>query len=156
MIRPTTPEDADSLIALADETGMFKPLEIEALGEVLHDYFAENQQLGHRAVTAEAAGVITGFAYYAPAAMTEGTWHLWWIAVKKGLQGKGQGGDLLRHVEEGVRASGGRHLLIETGSLPHYEPTRQFYLKHDYDRHAVIEDFYAAGDSMVIFRKKFA
>ena len=46
-------------------------------------------------------------------------------------------------------------LFIETSSLPMYEPTRRFYLKHGYEQHALLKDFYAAGDSMVVFRKSF-
>ena len=46
-----------------------------------------------------------------------------------------------------------RVLFIETGSPPHYELTRRFYLKHGYEQHALLKDFYADGDSMVVFRK---
>lgn len=36
----------------------------------------------------------------------------------------------------------------------HYAPTRQFYLRHGYDREAVLRGFYADGDDMVVFRKR--
>ena len=55
-----------------------------------------------------------------------------------------------------IRQLNGRLLLIETSSLPHYELTRRFYLKHHYDQAAVLRDFYADGDDMVVFRKHFA
>jgi ribosomal protein S18 acetylase RimI-like enzyme len=83
--------------------------------------------------------------------MTDRTWHLYWIAVLKGQQGRGLGGELLHHVEADVRARGGRLLVIETSSTPHYEPTRRFYLKHGCTQSAVIHDFYADGDGMVVF-----
>lgn len=51
-------------------------------------------------------------------------------------------------------ARGGRLLLIETSSLPHYEPTRRFYLKHGYERSCAIADYYADGDDLVVFRKR--
>ena len=154
MIRPTTPADTDTLVALTEATGLFKPLEIVALREVLDDYHATNQADGHFAITCEEAGAIVGFAYYAPAPMTEGTWHLYWIAVRNDQQGQGVGTRLLRHVENDIRATHqGRVLLIDTGSLPHYERTRQFYRKNGYEQHALLQDFYAEGDSMVVFRK---
>jgi GNAT superfamily N-acetyltransferase len=153
MIRPTRPEDTAVLLPLADETGVFKPLEIQALREVLDDYHADNHAAGHRAVTCEREGQIAGFAYFAPAAMTEGTWYLWWIAVRKDAQAGGIGSELLRHAEDEVRRRAGRQLLIETSSLPHYDPTRRFYLKHGYEQAAVLSDYYARGDNMVIFRK---
>ena len=153
MIRPTTPADIPTLVALTEATGKFKPLEVVALQEVLDDYFAENQGHGHRSATLEQDGVILGFAYYAPAPMTDRTWHLWWIVVRHDQQGGGIGTALLRHVEEDIRKEQGRILFIETGSQPHYEPTRRFYLKHGYELHATLHDFYAAGDGMVVFRK---
>ncbi len=61
----------------------------------------------------------------------------------------------MRHIENDVREARGRLLLIETSSLPHYEPTRRFYLKHGYETAAVLADYYADGDDMVVFRKRF-
>lgn len=157
MIRSITPADTAVLVALTEATGLFKPLEIVALGEVLDDYFAENQAAGHVAIACEDAGGIVGFAYYGPAPMTLGTWQLWWIAVQKSQQGRGVGSRLVRHVEDDIRANHhGRVLFIETGSLPHYELTRRFYHKLGYEQHALLKDFYAAGDSMVVFRKALA
>ncbi len=153
MIRPTIPADTPTLLTLAEETGVFKPLEIEALKEVLDDYHAGNEREGHLSVTYEQDGRPIGFAYYAPAAMTDRTWYLYWIAVSKHTQARGLGGRLLRHAEEDIRQVGGRLLLIETSSLPHYELTRKFYLKHHYEQAAVLRDFYADGDDMVVFSK---
>jgi ribosomal protein S18 acetylase RimI-like enzyme len=156
MIRTTVPADTPTLHALAHATGVFKPHEMDALQEVLDDYHAENHAEGHKAVTYEKDGKVLGFAYYAPASMTDRTWYLYWIAVTKQTQARGIGGTLLRHVEDDVRKLKGRVLLIETSSLPHYDLTRKFYLKHGYDQEAVLRDFYADGDDMVIFRKRLA
>jgi ribosomal protein S18 acetylase RimI-like enzyme len=156
MIRPTVPADTPALVSLADQTGVFKPLEIEALREVLDDYHETMKGEGHISVTYEKDGQPIGFAYYAPAAMTDRTWYLYWIAVSKNTQARGVGGYLLRHAEQDIRKAGGRLLLIETSSLPHYELTRKFYLKHAYEQAAVLRDFYADGDDMVVFRKHLA
>src|SRR5579884_2787527 len=145
MIRPTKAEDTPTLLRLTEATGVFKPHEVVALNEVLDDYHAAGHAAGHRSVTLEEHGVIVGFAYYAPAAMTDRTWYLYWIAVVKGRQGGGQGSRLLRHVEDDARAQGARLLFIETSSLPHYEPTRRFYLKHGYENAAALRDYYADG-----------
>jgi GNAT superfamily N-acetyltransferase len=154
VIRPTERSEAELLIAMTDATGLFKPIEVEALREVFDDYFAENHNLGHISVTCEESKQPLGFAYYAPAPMTDRSWYLYWIVVRKDVQARGVGSRLLRHSEEDIRSRRGRVLFVETGSLPHYELTRQFYLKHGYERHALLKDFYAAGDSMVIFRKE--
>lgn len=153
MIRPTVPEDTDTVVALTEATAMFRPAEVRALREVLDDYHATNRGHGHQSVTYEADGEVLGFAYYAPAAMTDRTWYLYWIVVRKDRQARGIGRELMRFVEDDVRRRRGRLLLIETGSLPHYEPTRRFYLTLGYEQHALLRDYYADGDSMVVFRK---
>ncbi len=152
-LRPTTPDDTDTLVAITEATGLFRPIEVAALREVLDDYHAANHEHGHRSVTWEESGAVVGFAYYAPAAMTDRSWYLYWIVVRNHVQARGIGSKLLRHVEDEIRASDGRVLFIETGSLPYYDLTRKFYLKNGYTQDAVLMDFYAAGDSMVVFRK---
>ena len=155
MIRPTTREETTLLVKLTEATGLFKPMEVEALVEVFDDYFAGDIDLGHRSITAEQNGVVMGFAYYAPAAMTDRTWYLYWIAVRKDVQARGIGTELLNFVEKDIQAQTGRVLFIETSSTPHYEKTRQFYVKNNYETHALLKDYYAAGDSLVVFRKAF-
>jgi ribosomal protein S18 acetylase RimI-like enzyme len=154
MIRPTVPKDTPALKALAEGTGVFSPGDVQALQEVLDDYHAENHQEGHRSVTYDHNGQPIGFAYYAPTAMTDRTWHLWWIAVSKEIQARGIGGKLLRHIEDAIRTENGRLVLIETSSLPTYDLTRRFYLKHGYTQLAVLKDYYADGNDMVYFAKR--
>lgn len=154
MLRPVTPDDTLPLVALADGTGMFKPQEIKGLREVLDDYHLREHLQGHLCLAAEMEGRVEGFVYYAPAALAEGAWHLYWIAVARQYQGRGLGSVLLHRAEGDARERGGRILFVETSSLPHYDPTRRFYVKHAYQVAAVIEDFYADGDDMVIFRKR--
>jgi ribosomal protein S18 acetylase RimI-like enzyme len=156
MIRPTTPADTQALLELTRGTGVFKPHEIEALDEVLSDYHTDNHSLGHVAVTDERHGRVVGYAYYAPAAMTDRTWYLYWIAVTRDTHAKGVGSGLLRHAEEDIRSKNGRVLFIETSSLPHYDLTRKFYLKHSYEITGVLKDYYGDGDDMVVFRKRLA
>ena len=156
MIRPTTPEDTPALLKLTEGTGVFKPHEIQALDEVLSDYHAGNRDEGHVAVTDERHGRVVGYAYYAPAAMTDRTWYLYWIAVTKDTQARGIGTYLLRHAEDEIHKARGRVLFIETSSLPHYAPTRRFYEKHGYEVTGVLRDYYSDGDDMVVFRKRLA
>jgi GNAT superfamily N-acetyltransferase len=141
---------------MAARTGVFKPLEISALREVLDDYHATARDEGHRSITCEADQTIQGFAYFAPTPMTDRTWHLYWIVVDKDLHARGIGSRLLDRVESAIRQADGRLLIIETSSLDHYALTRQFYLKHRYDQSVIIPDFYSDGDGMVVFRKRLA
>lgn len=154
MIRNTDPEDISALIDLAQATNVFKPHEIVALREVFDDYYAKERENGHRCITYSQEDRPLGFAYYAPASMTDRGWYLYWIAVEKGRQVQGIGSALLARVEEDIHQHGGRLLLIETSSLPHYEPTRRFYLKHDYHQASVLADFYADGDDLIVYCKR--
>lgn len=156
MIRPIAPTDTDGLVELTAGTGFFKPMEVDTLREVLDDYHAGNADLGHRAFVSDEGGRLLGYVYHAPAAMTDRTWYIYWIAVAADHQGQGLGGRLLAHAEDDVRNLGGRLLLIETSSTSHYEPTRRFYLKHGYALAATVEDYYADGDGQVIFSKRLA
>lgn len=154
MIQACEPADSTVLVQLASETGVFKPHEIVALEEVLVDYHTTNRELGHVCVRFVSKAGLEGFAYYAPASMAERAWYLYWIAVSKLSQARGIGSQLLTYAEQDIRQRDGRLLLIETSSLPYYDLTRKFYLKHGYDQAATIADFYADGDSMVVFSKR--
>ncbi len=156
MIRPTTPADTPDLLAITEATNVFKPSEIQALREVLDDYHSAMFEAGHRSMTFVADDRPVGFAYYAPASMTDRTWYLYWIVVSVNHQGNGVGSKLLQLVEKQVRDHEGRLLLIETSSLPHYRLTREFYLKHGYEVGAVISGYYADHDDMVVFRKRLS
>jgi ribosomal protein S18 acetylase RimI-like enzyme len=155
MIRPIMPADSEALIELTTGTGFFKPIELTTLREVLNDYHKEDRLAGHRAFLWEEADRLIGYVYYAPAPMTDGAWYLYWIAVANGTRGRGLGGRMLDFVEKDVRDRGGRLLLIETSGLAHYEPTRRFYFKYGYTVVAQIADYYAEGDGLTVFAKRF-
>ena len=156
MIRPAAPSDTNTLVALTAGTGFFKPLELDALREVLDDYHATNREQGHRAFAWEEAGIVLGYVYHAPTPMTDRSWHLYWIAVDATQQGRGLGGKLLTFVETDIRDRDGRLLIVETSTTPHYEPTRKFYLKYGYTLVGEVADFYADGDGMAVFTKRLA
>jgi ribosomal protein S18 acetylase RimI-like enzyme len=152
MIRPTTPDDKAALIALADAIGLFCPNDLEVLGGMLTDYFSGNSDSDRFWITDDDDGPV-GVAYYAPEVMTDGTWNLYFIAVRPDRQGQGRGAALLHYVEQMLTARGERLLLVETSGLPSFERTRAFYRKCGYEEEARIRDFYKAGDDKVVFRK---
>ncbi len=154
LLRPTRPEETDVLVEMAADTGVFKPIEIETLRHVLDDYHGPKPEAGHAAVTVLLDGIPVGFAYFGPNEITDRTWMLYWIFVQRSLHARGLGTKILDYVEAEIRAEGGRVLVIETSGLPNYLPTRNFYLKLGYDQVAVVPDFYADDDDMVVFWKR--
>ena len=86
--------------------------------------------------------------------MTDRSWYLFWIIVGPDNQRRGIGSKLLRLAEDDIRRKQGRLFLIETSSLPRYEPTRQFYFRHGFEKVATLKDYYADGDDMIVFGKR--
>jgi hypothetical protein len=60
---------------------------------------------------------------------------------------------LLTQVENEIRARGGRLLLVETSATSGYALARHLYETSRYRCQAVIHDFYAPGDDLMVYVK---
>jgi ribosomal protein S18 acetylase RimI-like enzyme len=101
----------------------------------------------------EEEGKVAGYYCIGPTPATEGTFDLYWIAVDPACHGRGVGSALDEHAAALARERGGRLLVAETSSRPHYEPTRRFYAGRGYAELARIRGYYRADDDLVIFGK---
>ncbi len=156
MLRPMVRADRQPVLALVEATGFFTYEEIKVAEELIDIYLQNPEQRDYFVVVVEDdRGQVAGYMTYGPTPLTEGTWDLYWIAVSPAHQGQGYGQRLVEFLEEEVRKSGGRLILIETSSQPKYQPTRKFYKKLGYTEIARIPDFYRPGDDRVIFGKYF-
>lgn len=149
-IRKIKQEDLPVLKEILDSSELFPS---ELLDDMIADYL-NNANSEDIWFTTEKEGKVVSIGYCAPERMTEGTCNLYAIAVHKDLQGQGIGGEMMQFIEDLLRKSGQRVLLVETSGLPEYELTRKFYDQCNYKREAVIRDFYQAGEDKVIFWKK--
>ena len=149
MIRPTTPDDATAVLALAKAAIGFEPNELQVLREMLANYFEGNNE--HFWLTDDDVNGPVAAAYCAPELMTNGTWNLLFIAVHPDYQGQGRGSALIRYVEQTLKERGARLLLVET--LASFERTRAFYRQCGYDEEARIRDFYETGHDKIVYRK---
>ncbi len=122
--------------------------------EVIDSYLDDPEQSGYYVLVAEINFVVAGYISYGPVPLTEGTWDVYWIAVARQKREQGTGAALLEAAEQKIRAAGGRLALIETSSLPSYEPTRRFYARHGYEEIARVPDFYAVGDDKLLLQKR--
>ncbi|MBX2865083.1 MAG: GNAT family N-acetyltransferase [Leptolyngbyaceae cyanobacterium MAG.088] len=147
MIRPTIPDDATALLAIAEAIG-FEPDECKVLSEMMADYFSGNSD--HIWLTDDEDGPV-GVAYCAPERMTNGTWNLLFIAIHPEAQGQGRGTLLIEHVEQLLKEQNVRLLLVET--LANFDRTRAFYCKCGYVEEARIRDFYDTGADKIVYRK---
>lgn len=149
-IRPTIKADLPALEEVIDSSELFPS---EYLESMITPYLqGEAQQ--EIWLTTELEDQIIAICYCAPERMTEGTYNLYLIAVRKEAQGKGVGRKIMAHVEQLLQQQGVRVLLVETSGLAEFELTREFYDKCQYYREAVIRDFYQEGEDKVVFWKK--
>jgi hypothetical protein len=56
-------------------------------------------------------------------------------------------------MENDLRSSNGRIVLIETSGKVEYENERKFYTKNGYKVQTVIKDFYRSGDDLFVYCK---
>ena len=155
MFRPITPDDTDSLIALADSIGLFSSDQLEELHQMLTNSLRKDGDTHPFWITDEDNGLV-GVAYCEPERMTDRTWNLQLIAIHPSRQRQGRGGKLLHFVEQTLTARSVRILLVETLGTPDFEHVRAFYRKNGYDEEARIREFYAEGADKIVFRKALA
>ncbi|WKN41168.1 GNAT family N-acetyltransferase [Tunicatimonas pelagia] len=149
-IRNISPADVPGLKAVIDSSELFPS---ELLDDMIADYFntPSSEDIW---LTKDEENTPVAVAYCAPEKMTEGTYNLYLIAVRKEYQGKGIGAEMMRYIEEHLRTNGHRVLIVETSGLPEFKPTRKFYDNCGYVREAIIRDFYQEGEDKVVFWKK--
>jgi len=153
-IAPIEPRHRAEIEAILRATGVFREDEVVVALEVLDAYFARPGQDYTTLGAFTPGGDLLGYVCYGPTPCTLGTWDLYWIAVAPAAQNLGVGTRLLQEVERRLVRVHARLVIIETSSLPHYAPTRAFYLRRGYAEVARVPDFYSDGDDRVIFAKR--
>lgn len=149
LIRALRRDDLAGVRLILDTTGLFRSSMVEGMAEPFLS--SEAPQLWLVAVR---DGQILGFAYCEPERMTEGTYNLLALAVLTDFQREGIGAALMRHVESGVHHENGRLLLVETSTDRDQDAARAFYLKNGFTEEARIRNFYAPGQTKVVFCKQ--
>jgi ribosomal protein S18 acetylase RimI-like enzyme len=154
-IRKMTKRDKAPLMSILQDTPEFTPPELVVAEEIIDSYLDDPIQSGYRILVAEDDSSVCGYICYGPTPLTQGTWDLYWAAVARKMRGKGIGKALWGKSEDDIKKSGGRIAVIETSSKPDYEQTRRFHQARGYENVGRIADFYAPGDDMLIYVKRF-
>lgn len=149
-IRKVINKDIPALKSILDTIELF-PSEI--LEDMMSDYL-NNFDSAEIWFTATENDSPISIAYCAPEKLTEGTFNLYAIGVRKDIQGKGIGTKMMAYLEEELKAKGHRILIVETSGTADFKQTRQFYENLNYTKEAVLRDFWAEGDDKVIYWKK--
>ena len=154
--RPLAAGDRPRVEEMTRATGLFRAAEIPVALEV----FDAAVGLGRKAdpdyesAGVEVDGSLVGWICWGPTPGTAGTFHLYWIVVDPAWQHRGVGGALLEEMERRV-AGRARLIAVETAGRADYAPTRAFYAGRAYRVAAEIADYYAPGDDLVLFMKRF-
>ena len=147
-------DEGEQIVGVTREAQVFSAEEIAAVQELVDDYVANGDASTYRFLSYRLDGRVVGYTCYGKRSLTDSTFDLYWICSAPSAQRKGVGHALLQQTEQEIRALGGRLVIVETSSLPEYEPARRFYESHGYRLQVIMEDFYAEGDGLVLYSKK--
>jgi ribosomal protein S18 acetylase RimI-like enzyme len=154
-VRLLIEKDRARLLSLLIRTQAFTSAEIDVAMELIDSVLKDPTQRDYEIYCmVDDQDQAIGYICHGPTPMTEGTFDLYWIAVDPDLQEKGVGSRLLSFLEEVVKARGGRLILADTSTVPHYEKTQRFYLRNGFREVARVPDYYHPGNDRVTFCKK--
>ena len=156
LIRPLQLPDKPFVHEIIKETNFFVQEEIDIALELIDD-FLNNESTTYRIFVIadeQKNNQVIGYVCYGKSPASYATYDLYWIAVKPHVQKKGVGKSLINFVETEIKKENGNQILVETSSKSAYLATQKFYESLGYDKIAVIDDYYAPGDSKIIYAKK--
>ncbi|MBK7132288.1 MAG: GNAT family N-acetyltransferase [Bacteroidales bacterium] len=152
----TTPQESDiqSVREIIESTKFFYDHEVEIAVDLVKERLELGESTGYFFVFAEADGVTVAYSCFGPILMSDTSFDLYWICTNNAYRGKGIGKKLMEQTEIHAREMGCKILIAETSGLPHYEPTRAFYIKTNFDLEAKLKDFYKMGDDKLFYTKR--
>lgn len=145
--------DVAAVATILRDSGFFNPEEQEVGVSLVTERLEKGIPCGYFFQFAEIAGEVLGYTCFGPIPGTQSSYDLYWIAVSDRLRGKGIGTRLLKETEQEIAHRGGTRVYIETSSTPLYVPTRGFYENNGYLLEAQQKDYYAPGDSKLLYVK---
>lgn len=147
------PDDREVVREIVAATGLFRQGEIDVAVELVEARLSKGPASGYEFVFAEQKGDVVGYICFGHNTITVSSFDVYWIAVEPSKHGQGIGRLLLEEAEKQIAAAGGTRIYIETSHRSDYQATRGFYERCGYTLQAVLDDFYAPGDSKAIYVK---
>jgi ribosomal protein S18 acetylase RimI-like enzyme len=147
------PSDPEAIFRIVQSSGFFSTEEIALARELAEEKLAQGNDCSYQFLFAENKDGILGYTCYGLIPATCGSYDLYWIAVDEQSRSQGLGKELMQKTEDVIRGIGGRLIYVETSSRDQYKPTHSFYESCGYQQEAILKDFYAEGDSKIIYVK---
>jgi ribosomal protein S18 acetylase RimI-like enzyme len=160
--RRLVPEDRPNIAALIGSTSAFTPDERVVALELVDATLSRPDADEYRFILSiweppgEPAGSerLAGYLCYGRTPMTTSTYDLYWIATSPDFARSGIASGLVATMEDEIAREGGGLVRIEAGSREGQGAAVHFYDALGFTRAAVIDDFYAPGDDLLIFTKR--
>ena len=148
--------DRQAIRRIVETTGVCSAAEVDVAVELVDERLTRGPSTGYHFTFVEKEGEVIGYACYGPIACTLASYDLYWIAVDKQNQGGGLGRRIMEIAEARMGEMGAARVYIDTSGRSDYLPTRRFYERCGYKLAAELEDFYAPGDSKVVYCRLIA
>ncbi|OGU27634.1 MAG: GNAT family N-acetyltransferase [Ignavibacteria bacterium GWA2_35_9] len=155
MIRRVRQSDVEKIEKILKKIPQFTVIEIEIAMELVNIAVNNKTQTDYNVFVFEQYENVLGYHCTGKRPLTDAVYDMYWIVADPESQIKGVGTKLVEHAELFVTEKGARWLLAETSSRESYTRTRNFYLRNNFSIVAEINDFYSAGDNLIVFGKYF-
>ena len=155
MIRRVKQADAEKIERILKKISQFTEKEIDVAMELVNISVNNQTQTDYNSFVFEQNGKVLGYHCIGKRPLTDAVYDLYWIIADPESEIKGIGTELVKHAEQFAKEKGARWLLAETSSKESYSKTRNFYLRNSFSIVAEINDFYSAGDNLIVFGKYF-
>ena len=147
------PSDPDAISRIVHSSGFFSTEEIALARELAEEKLAQGNACSYQFLFAEDKDRALGYTCFGLIPATCGSYDLYWIAVDEQYRSQGFGKVLMKETERIISNIDGRLIYVETSSRDQYKPTHSFYENCGYQKEAFLKDYYAAGDSKIIYVK---
>jgi aminoglycoside 6'-N-acetyltransferase I len=155
MIRRVKQADAEKIERILKRIPQFTEKEIDVATELVNISVNNPLQTDYNIFVFEENGKVLGYHCTGKRPLTDAVYDLYWIIADPESEIRGIGTELVKHAEHFVKEKGARWLLAETSSKESYSRTKNFYLRNSFSIVAEINDFYSAGDNLIVFGKYF-
>ena len=149
-IRPIARADLPALARMLDTIELFPgDMLADLIAPCLTDPASDDVWL-----TAETDGEPVALLYAVPEPATDRAWNMRAIGVRADRQGGGIGRRMVERLEATLRERGQRLLIVDTSGTDGFAGSRAFYRALGYAEEGRVRDFWADGDSKVVYRKR--
>jgi ribosomal protein S18 acetylase RimI-like enzyme len=156
-VREAKPLDRSRIQSILELTESFSSIEIQCALSLFDSYLKVGPQPDEYVFccACDETETVLGFVCYGKASLTDRVYDLYWIATDPKVQGRGVGSLLMKNLDKRLKGLGARMALVETSSRFEYLKTCQFYIRHDFERVSTIQDYYALGEDLIVFAKRY-